>query len=243
MYVILAAMAIAAFAFFVRGFSGFGSALVMTPLLLLLFDLPTTVTISAMMSVVTGFTLAKRAWPDVDRRRLRVILTVGVPAILVGSQLLVRVDSKLLARVFGVVIVLFAARMLLALRGDRTRQRAWPDWSGYLAGAVSGFMGGAFGTSGPPILIYLENQVETRYALRATLLAYFFVVDGVRLATYFAVGVVRWQALLIGTLAIPAGIAGGYLGTHVHGKMNERTFRVVIAVMLLVTGLLLVVGR
>jgi hypothetical protein len=240
----LLAACIALFAYVVRGFTGFGTALIMTPLLLLVFDLSTVVVASAVVSIVNGVWSVAQSHGSVDRGALVRLLITALPGIALGAWLLVRVDSSLLKRIFGVLVVLFALRLLLALRPSaHLRERVrWRAWVGYLAGGVSGVAGGLFGTAGPPALVYLENQSNTRFVLRATFFAYALVLDGARFVSYSAAGLVVERSLLLTAAMLPASLLGTVVGMRLHARSSEGEFRLVMAVLLLSTGLLLVVG-
>ena len=230
-------------ALFTRGLSGFGSALVLMPFLMLFLDVKTAVVAAALTQVPVGFTLAFRSRSDFDRSYLKLLLPPSILGILVGSFVLANVEAEQLKRVFGAVTVIFALRIVLAVGLNVTAYRTWPASVGIVAGALGGVLGGLFGTSGPPVIVYLEHQILKKDVLRATFLAYFLVTDSLRLAGYGLSGLVTWRAVTIGLAMIPAALAGAYLGTRLNAKVDERTFRIVAGALLFVTGVLLVVGR
>lgn len=239
----LLAAFIALAALFARGFSGFGSSLVMMPLLMLFLDVKTAVVAAALTQVPVGFSIAFHSRSDVDKSSLILLLPPSLLGIVAGSFALIGVNSDFLKRVFGVITVFFALRIILALRHNVTDHKEWPASIGLLAGALGGVLGGVFGTSGPPVVVYLERQIIRKDVLRATLLAYFLVIDSSRLVGYAVSGLVTWQAVSIGMAMIPAALIGAYWGTQLNAKVDERTFRGAVGALLFATGLLLIVGR
>ena len=234
-----AAALIALLAMLVRGVTGFGAALVMSPLLLLFFDVHTAVVASAAVQIVTGFGIAWHARRAIDRAYLKVLLPAGVIGIIVGTLLLVTVDSDLLKRFLGIVTVLFALRSMWSLAALRGAPGQWPRWTGYIAGSLSGLLGSMFGTTGPPVVIYLENQALAKAATRATLLTYFLAVDSTRMAGYVFSNLVTQPVVMLGLVMLPTAILGGFLGTRLHLHISERAFRWGVAGLLFVTGALL----
>jgi uncharacterized membrane protein YfcA len=230
-------------ALFTRGFSGFGSALVLMPLLMLFLDVRTAVVAAALTQVPVGFTLAFRSQSDFDRSYVKLLLLPGILGILVGSFALAKVEAELLKRVFGAMTVIFALRIVLALRRNVTAYRKWPASVGFVAGALGGVLGGIFGTGGPPVIVYLEHQILNKDVLRATFLTYFLVTDSLRLASYGLSGLITRRAVMIGLAMIPAALIGAYLGTRLSARVDERTFRIAVGALLFVTGVLLAVGR
>jgi uncharacterized protein len=236
---LLAAALIALLAMLVRGVTGFGSALVMSPLLLLFFDVHTAVVASAAVQIVTGFGIAWYARRAIDRAYLKVLLPAGIIGIIVGTLVLVTVDSNLLKRLLGVVTMLFALRSVWGLVSESSVPQKWPRWTGYIAGGLSGFLGSIFGTTGPPIVIFLDNQAIAKAAMRATMLSYFLAVDSTRMTSYILSGLLTQNVIVLGLVMIPTAIVGGWLGTRLHLHISERAFRWGVAGLLFVTGTLL----
>lgn len=234
---------IALAALFARGFSGFGSSLVMMPFLMLFLDVKTAVVAAALTQVPVGFSIAFHSRSDIDKPSLILLLPPSLLGIIAGSFALINVNSDLLKRVFGAITVFFALRIILALRHNATDHKKWPASVGFMVGALGGVLGGVFGTSGPPVVVYLEQQIFRKDVLRATLLAYFLVIDSLRLVGYTVSGLVTWQAVTIGLAMIPAALIGAYWGTRLNASVDERTFRVAVGALLLATGVLLIVGR
>lgn len=235
------AAAVALMAMIVRGMTGFGSSLIMIPLVLMVMEPRVTIPAVAVVESVIGITMLRRAWPHAQRRYVAQLLPLSLLGVLAGSAALAQFDSLLLKRSLGVVIMLFALRQVLALRGPGARAARWPGWLGYVASLASGVLGALFGTAGPPVIIFLENQIDSSAALRGTLIIFFFVFDVVRLGGYAFSGLLPADPLLLGAAMLPTALAGNWIGTHLHLRMNERLFRAIVGAMLMLAGLLLVV--
>jgi len=232
---------IALTALFARGFTGFGSSLIMTPLLMLFLDSKAAVTAAALTQVPVGFWIAFDSRSSINKSYLKLLLPPSILGIFVGSFALVNFDSDLLKRVFGAITVIFAIRIMLVLREGSVPGKRWPLGIGYLVGALSGVLGGAFGTSGPPVIVYLEKQVNRKDVLRATLLAYFLATDSLRLISYALAKLITWHVFLISLAMIPAALIGGYLGARLSTNVDEGTFRLVVGTLLFATGVLLAI--
>jgi len=230
-------------AFVLRGLTGFGTALVMAPLLTLFLDLKRTAVITAVLSVLNGVGLAYALRRDVAGRTFVLASASALAGLALGTYLLVTQPGALLKRSVGILTVLFSVGLFR--RGRRTfgPPRLWPESVGVVAGLISGVLGGLFGTSGPPMVVYLSRRGVGIAAFRATLIAFFCVVDFTRLLGYAASGLLSGQLLLTCVLLLPVSFAGGYVGTRIYTRVNERAVRVVVAAALAVTGGVLAVGR
>lgn len=228
---------------FVRGLTGFGSALIMTPLLLLFFDIKTVVVVTAILEIVAGIAVTLQARKHVDKKLLFIVLPISVLGIVFGAYILVSFDSSILKKVFGGFTILFALRILILLWRGPTGKNVWPSGYGYIAGVLGGVLGGLFGTAGPPIAIYLENQLKSKDILRATMLMYFLVIDMIRLIPYTYSSLMTISVLKICIVTLPASVAGAFVGKRVHLSINEKGFRIAVSVLLIGTGFILMLGK
>ena len=241
MFPFVVAAGVALLAMIVRGMTGFGSSLIMIPLLVMVIEPRVTIVAVAITEVVIGLTMLRRVWGYARFDYVRQLLPLSLLGVMAGLAALAQFDSLLLKRSLGVVIMLFALRQILAMRGPGAARSRWPRWLGYVASLASGLLGALFGTAGPPVIIFLENQIDSGAALRGTLIVFFFVFDVVRLGGYALSGVLSPDALLTGAVMLPTALAGNWLGTHLHLRMNEKLFRAVVGALLMLAGLLLVV--
>src|SRR5512143_3376377 len=149
-----AAAAIVLLAMIVRGLTGFGAALIMTPLLLLVFDAKLAIVSAAMVQATIGVTLFYQVRGKVGYDYLKLLVPFSLLGIAAGSAMLIQFDSTLLKRGLGVVVMLFAVRTLWIMRRAEAPRTRWPRPWGYAAAAISGVLGALFGTSGPPVVIF-----------------------------------------------------------------------------------------
>ncbi len=240
---LIVAVLVAFLGLFVRSFSGFGSALVMTPILLFFFDLRTTVVLIAIIEIPASFYITIHARKNISPYYLKMLVPLSLIGVAVGSFILTKYDSSLLKRVFGGFTLLFTLRIIIELHLANTEKRKWPRVVGFFTGIFGGTMSGMFGTAGPPVAIYLENQIKDKDTLRATMLTYFLINDGCRLIYYAFSRLITIEALKISAVMLPVSFIGAYLGKYTHLKISEYVFRLVISVVLFATGVLLVLGK
>lgn len=232
---LVAVAAIALLAFFVQGLTGFGAALVLAPLLLLVLDLHTSVAASAIVQVLVGAGLTYQARAAIDRRSLAWLLPSSIVGLALGTLALTGLETDWLRRLCGALTVLVALDLLRRTL-LRIRARGWPAWAGVPAGLVSGVLGGLFGTSGPPAIAYLEGRLERGAALRGTLLGFFLIFNSLRVIGYGAAAMLDRPVATIALAMLPAAIVGALLGSRLQRRASERGFRLAVAGVLLATG-------
>ncbi len=221
-------------AYFIRGISGFGSGLVAVPLLALVFPLPIVVSFILLLDFTASLVLGGVNFRQVRWEEVRPLVPFGVIGVILGTTLLVSLPRQPLLIGLGVFILLFAARSLLNLHGEKPVSRFWA----MPASLAGGTVGGMFGTGGPPYVIYLQHRLKDKGQLRATLSGVFFLEGLFRIGTFVAAGLlVRfeiWQSFAIG---LPVALAALYGGSHVHGGLSQAQMTRVIGALLLLSSL------
>jgi uncharacterized membrane protein YfcA len=237
MSLLLAAL-VALLAFFVQGFTGFGAALILAPLLLIFLDLHTAIVASALVQVPVGMVLAYQARHAIDRGAIRRLLPYSLIGLAAGAAALASLNVDWLRQLCGVLTALFALDVLRRAWRNIT-PRPWPGWAVAPAGLASGLLGGLFGTSGPPVIAYLESLMPRGAGLRATLIAYFLVINCLRIVGYGAGSLLTGAAGLTAAAMLPTAALGAWAGAALQRRAGERGFRLAVAAVLLLTGLAL----
>jgi len=161
-----------------------------------------------------------------------------VVGVLVGLWVLRTMSTAILARILGGFVIGYAIYQMLPLPELRA-SRAAATYCGLLGGLV----GTLFGTGGPFYVIYLNLRELDRVAFRATFAMNFLIDGGVRLAAFAAAGLFGGQTLGYLLAAVPIAGAGLYVGGRIQTGLSQRTFQIVIRVLLLTSGLALLLKR
>ena len=223
----------------VRGFTGFGGALLMVPLLALVWDIKLVIVVVAVIQTITGAMLAVMGRRSVNWRILTPVLVFSVAGLAAGSVLLARLPVEWIARILGVVTIVIGLVSLARRVGVVTNpgRPSLPITSA--VGLVGGSLHGLIGTSGPVIVPYLQRTLAVPGQVRSTLLAYFIMLEVLRMAGYFRLGVATTEAVERGLILVPVAIAGSLIGSRLQIQVSDEVFRVAVSVLLIVSGVLL----
>jgi uncharacterized membrane protein YfcA len=234
---ILALAAVIVFgAYVVRGMTGFASALVAVPLLTLIFgDIRPALVTMSLFQLAFAFAMLPCLHRYVDWRCFWYLVPCTFLGSAVGVQILKSLATGTMKKALGVIIILFALNMLL--RGGYPNWRARKPW-GLVFGALGGMIGGMFGTAGPVYVVYMAGQTKEKSVFRATL-GWVFATSGIwRLILYAHAGFVTPERAANAGMLLPACLLGLFIGHHIHLRASEGTFRRIVAVILLISGLL-----
>ncbi len=168
-------------------------------------------------------------------RRLVPLMAVGLAA---GTALAATTSTAWLKPVFAAFVVIVAAQQLVQLKGQAAPARLSPLVAGaWLVGG--GFIHGVFATGGPPTVYVASRELPEKAVFRASLSAVWVLMNLLLLPRLWLEG-----SLVPGTSAVLlVPLAGGIVaGEWAHRRLEERQFRVAVAVLLLGAGLTLLVS-
>ena len=217
---------------FVQGISGFGSALVAMPLLALVVDVKTAVPLCVLNGLLITLFLTLRLKAHINWRKIAPLTLGCMPGIYVGVTILKKADDIVIRLGLGVLLIAYALYCLLS---SRARKAISPGWA-YVAGFLTGAIGGAFSAGGPPTIIYTTLTGWSKELIKATLSG-FFLATGIFIAAAHAYTGLTTNTVVyyFGVSAAPV-LAGVYTGSVCYDRFDRKTYIKVIYVLLLVMG-------
>jgi uncharacterized protein len=222
----LAAIAVAAGAV-AQSVSGIGFALVGGPLLFTVFGAREGVRVAVVLSMLVNVGVLAREHRAVMWRRVLPVLVTALAVTPLLAYLLADAHPRALRALAGSAIVVGAA-LVGAGRATDTGLSG-----GVVAGLVSATMNVLASAGGPAVAVYAAGARWDPLRLRATLQAYFLVLNVVTLAT---LGTPHWSAtqaiVLVGCL-----LAGTVLGGWLAGRVSVQRARTVTLAMAAAGGL------
>jgi uncharacterized membrane protein YfcA len=223
-------------AIFTQSLTGFGLALVSMPLLTVILGIQTAAPLVALIGLVTELVLLIYFREALNLQvvwRLALASVVGVP---IGVLVLQRVDESLVLAFLGLVVAGYALYALMNFRLPAVQQAGWAYGAGFLAG----ILGGAYNTSGPPVIIYGHCRGWSPAAFKGNLQGFFLLNTVVILISHFLAAnftPLVWQYSLV---ALPAAALGIVAGLGLDKRINPVTFRKIVLVALLLLGVWLI---
>jgi uncharacterized protein len=224
-----------------RGSTGFGAAAAM-PLLGLVIPLKVLIPAWTLIGLVASITLFGRdrrhvAWGDIAR-----LVPTCVLGILVGLYLFKSLDSAVLAKGLGVLVLLYGLCSLLASWRPPARWSVSPRVAAPIVGLVGGIVGTTFGTMASVFFaMYFDALRRAKDQFRATMNAILLALVVLRGAGYWAVGEYTRDVLVTTAIALPMMLVGIFIGNRVHTGLSELAFRRLVSGALIVSGLALLV--
>ena len=212
---------VACIAGMVRGFAGFGAAMLMTPIFSALYGPAVGIALCLLLEIAVALPLLPAVVRLVDWRQIALLLLAAVVCVPAGTFVLTLTEPDPMR--WAISAIILGAVALLA-SGWRYRGRPRPATT-LAAGALSGFLNGLSGMAGPPIAFYYLASQETAAHVRANLTTYFVFVDLAAIAVFASRGLIGWNTGVQGLLLAPAVMLGGVLGERLFPLASERFYR------------------
>lgn len=226
------------FAGTVKGTIGAGLPLASIPILALVVEPATAVSLTIVPVIATN------VWQSFHGghyrevlRRFWVFLACLVAGVIAGAQILATADPAVTKIVLGAIVVLVSAGQLIG--GGFTVPDRAQRWLNPVTGAASGVFGGMAGMMVPAVIYAAALRLSKN--LLISLFALIALLGTAPLyVTLFANGVLRGTELAISALAMLPTAAGLLFGTRLRQRISQRQFERLLFVGLIVVGLNLI---
>jgi uncharacterized membrane protein YfcA len=231
----LAALAIATVSGLVRGFTGFGSALIYIPLISALYEPRVAAPTLLLIDTLCSLPFAIQAMPHCNWREVTPVSIAGAIALPLGVAALVYVDALTLRWIIA-LLVLIALVTLIA--GWRYHGR--PTLAASAAvGVMAGLGGGAVQIGAPPLLIFWLGGANNAATVRANIMVYFIMQGFLSCVMYVYGGLFTAETVALSILfGIPFGVALAAGASWFHGSSDllyRRIAYVIIALAALIS--------
>jgi uncharacterized membrane protein YfcA len=223
-------------AVFTQSLSGFGIALVAMALLPVLIDIQVATPLVAVVGLTIEFFLLMRYRSALNLQVVWRLIAAAIVGIPLGVWALSKLNEEIVLGALGVLITVYALYALLKLHLPKLDHPVWV----YVFGFAGGVLGGAYVTSGPPVVVYGDCQRWERDEFKSNLQGFFFF-SSIFIVVAHAIGKnlspIVWRYYL---LCIPAMIIGIIAGTNLDRVIDPGLYRKIVLGLLVVLGLRLI---
>lgn len=229
----IAMMAIVYVAGVIRGFTGFGSALLAVPALAVLFGPMQAVVIGGLIEVPVSLALLPLALREAERKTILPMLGMFVLFVPLGTFFLTIIDP-----VYAKVVISLFVLTGVGLMSQQSRvANIFSPKANLLVGAISGTSQGMTGIAGPLFATALLARDEGASRTRANISALAGGIIFLSVTSYWVFGLITIQTIVYAVLASPAILLGLWTGSILFRRLAHRNLRGVILLFLALTAL------
>lgn len=205
---------------FIRGYSGFGYSAMVIAASSLVTNPLNMVAVVVILEAAMSAQAARGIAGQVDWRRVWLLLAGAAIGLPIGLWALTGISEDAARAVISSYVL---AMCFVLVAGWRLRSEA-RGASNFGMGIVSG-LANAPGMGGLPIAAYFAAQPMPANVFRATLIAYFPLLDLYSAPLYWVAGLVSWDTLWASLIALPLTFLGNWLGSRHFLSTDPQEFR------------------
>lgn len=217
----------------ISGIVGFGSSIMLMPVLVIAFGPLHAVPIMAIAAILANLSRILVWWREVDWRAVAAYSITGVPAAALGARTLLALPPRLIEGALGIFFLLMIpARRWLAARDRRLGP---PHLVG--VGAVVGFLTGIVATTGPITAPIFLACGLVKGAFLSTEAAGSLAVYLSKAVVFRRFGALPTDTILLGAITGASLMAGSVVAKRFVLRLHPDRFRLLMDALMLGSGL------
>jgi hypothetical protein len=229
----LAAAGIVAAAGLIRGITGFGGAMVMTPILALLVGPVAAVATVLILEAAGALVMFPDALPRVRWPTLIYLIIPAIFTVPFGGYLLLTLDPTIARKVIAAVVIVFSLVLLLGFRYSGS-QRAVTSLA---LGSLVGVLLGATSVGAPPVILYFLSGPDPVAVTRANLTVFITAISIVGVVMLAFAGAITADVGLSATGLIIPFLFATWLGGKLFARLSDTNVRRLALVLMLCVGI------
>lgn len=222
----------------VRSVFGFGDSLVAMPILTVALGIKTAAPLVGLTSLTLATVMLVISRRSVDLKATKQLfpwIALGIP---IGIFILINAPQEPVNLALGLALIAYG---IYALTGPRLPAIHSPYWV-VPVGLLSGALGGAFNTNGPPVVVYGSLKRWSPGVFRATLQANFLVATVFIATGHGLSGLWTERVLGLFVASLPALLAGVLAGGALGRRIPAARFTNYLMALIVALGVMLVAG-
>lgn len=223
---------------FVQGLTGFGLAVICTPMLSFFLPVQVSVPLAAICGVAVTVPIVLVLRRYVRWRAALLLAACALPGVWLGASLLAGISPDWIIGAMGLILV---ALSLFNLGHGSVPACLNGRWLAAVSGFASGAVGAAIAAPGPPLIAYLSLQDWDSRETKSVMNVYFLLQGLLAMPAYVQAGLMTGDVLQLLAWAAPMlvlGLTAGLIAAHKLQSNSERVKQIVNIAMLLL-GLIL----
>ncbi|MDA3859158.1 MAG: sulfite exporter TauE/SafE family protein [Roseovarius sp.] len=205
----------------VRGFTGFGTALVFVPVAGIFLAPQTVVGVMTLTGIVSTTALLPRAWRQADRREVGMLALAALLTVPFGLWLMQALEPVTIRWVVAAVAAITLGALVAGWRFSGIVSRPVL----LIIGAMAGIIGGLTGLTGPVVILFYLAGQSAAQSVRANTILFLAVLDVVIAVNLLTRGVLEGSTVILAlTLAVPYFITS-LIGQALFDPRHQRLYR------------------
>ncbi|MFH5881782.1 sulfite exporter TauE/SafE family protein [Liberiplasma polymorphum] len=221
---------------FIKGVTGFGTALFAMPILTTFYlspeeARPLIVTINLLLNVY--ILTSEKKLNIQELKPLSSLVIAGFIAALLSGFILASMNPFVFNLLLGSLLIFTAINKLFQLNFNIKHPKRY-----YIPmGSIGGILNTLIGAGGVPVLIFLSNTKLKKEEFRLSILLFFFTMNVGSILAFIINQTYPLTTLYSVLMVLPFVVIGAFLGMKAVPHLNDKIFQRVVSVLLLLMGI------
>lgn len=224
------------FAAALQAITGFGFAVIATPLFLLIMNSTEAISISIFLSLFMSAIMLPPLWQTINWQLFKRLIIGSILGAPFGLWLLMALPIETIKFFVAALLVFFVINVLITKKVVVLLGRLK-----YLCematGLISGILTASLGMPGAPLAMYFSKTNAPKEQVRSTALAFYVGIYIVSIIMQAFAGQIASHSVISFFYLLPAAIAGTFCGYKLFSKVNQRYFRILVNSIMFYTGI------
>ncbi|WP_425044193.1 TSUP family transporter [Primorskyibacter sp. S87] len=205
----------------VRGFTGFGTAMIFVPVGTQFLPTADVVFLMASTGIFSTAALFPQAWRQADKAEVSALAIAAGITVPLGLWIMAQLDALTLRWIASAVI---GVTLLAVITGWRWEGKlGWPGRFGI--GGAAGTVGGMTGLTGPVVIIFYLANARDVTKVRANTIVFLAALDAVIVANLVFGGIASLQTLWVALILSLPYLATTLIGKALFDPGHEKAYR------------------
>ncbi len=216
----------------IQGVTGFGFSLIAVPLLVTAVPPHIIIPSMLLLSMLINGLILIESRECLDIKSIVPIIGSGVIGLPVGTVMLRYMNPSSLRILIGILVCGLSTMMILGLR----YRTAHKTLAAALAGFVSGALNSSITMSGPPVILFWQNESIAKETFRRTLSLYFLILNLVTIPFYMHAGLLTRHVMFFCLSQAFVVLAGVLVGISISRRIDVIRFNRLTLVLIWIGG-------
>ena len=219
---------------FIRGFLGFGAALLIVPILSNVLTPTFALVITYLVELPTALLLMPQALKKGNFKVLLPMIIALLLTIPIGFYFVIFFDPETIKIVISIMVIL-----MVILLASRWRPKGQINsLTMFLGGSLSGLVNGAAGVGGPPFVTVLIARNDNAEITRSNIIITMGCMALLTTLTQFLYGMITVNLLIVSAFVFPIYIGFTFLGAKYFNFSGNNYFRKIALIILILIALI-----
>jgi uncharacterized membrane protein YfcA len=223
-------------------FAGFGGILIPITLGAHFYAITWMLPVLLPLTMVSNLYILSRYFNYINRSvLLKQILPFMGAGLMVGILIFNHIQGEYLVKLLGILVVVLSLKELIQMFRPNGKQVSESRLKAIFYIFSAGIVHGVY-ASGGPLLVFVLNKLNlNKTVFRSTLSAVWLIMNIFLTFSYVMTQRITLETGRTSTMLLPSLVLGIILGEYLHKRSDGRKFKIVVFVLLLLTGISIIV--